>query len=103
MFGWRRWRRYRAARAEAAAERTVRKLRGRAAIREAESIVEATWVDQLDRADQSDPMLSDLRERERSAFAAAMHRRAAEAEADQRRLAAIRAAMPEKTRMRPTG
>lgn len=104
MFGGAAWRRYRSARAKAAAERTVRKLRGRAAVREAESIVEATWVDQLGRADRRDPRVPRLLARERSAFSAATRRRAAEAEADQQRLAAIAEEFSETTRtVPPTG
>lgn len=104
MVGWEAWRRYRAAKAKAAGERTVRKLRGRAAVREAENIVEATWVDQLDRAGHQEnvhPQLPDLLQRERSAFAEATHRREAEARADRRRLAAIAEEISETTRSVP--
>lgn len=104
MFGASAWRRYRSARAKAAAERTVRKLRGRAAVREAESIVEATWVDQLGQADRTDPRVPGLLARERSAFTAAARRRAAEAEEDRRRLEAIAEEFSEMTRtVPPTG
>ena len=104
MFGISAWRRYRTARAKAAGERTIRKLRGRAAIREAESIVEATWVEQLGRAQDLDPKLPRLLKRERSAFAAAARRRRIEAETDRRTLAAIKEEMAEMTRpVPPTG
>jgi hypothetical protein len=101
MFGISAWRRYRTARAKAAGERTIRKLRGRAAIREAENIVEATWVQELGRAEDIDPRLPRLLRRERSAFAAAARRRRIEAEADQRLLAAIKAEIAEMTRPVP--
>lgn len=104
MFGISAWRRYRTARAKAAGERTIRKLRGRAAVREAENIVEATWIEQLGRAEGLDPKLPRLLKRERSAFAAAARRRESEAEADRRRLAAITEEMAEMTRpVPPTG
>lgn len=101
MFGSTAWRRYRTARVKAAGERTVRKLRGRAAVREAENLVEAAWVEQLGRAVGSDPKVPHLLERERSAFHRAAHRRAAEAEADQRKLAAVTEEISEMTRQVP--
>lgn len=101
MFGMTAWRRYRTARAKAAGERTIRRLRGRAAIREAEGIVEATWVEQLKRAEHTDPRAPRLLKRERSAFAVAARRREVEAEADRRTLAAITEEISEMTRTVP--
>lgn len=101
MFGARAWRRYRAARAKAAGERTVRRLRGRAAVREAENVVEAAWVDRLGRADRGNPKVPRLLARERSAFLKAARRRAAEAEEDRRTLAAITQEISEMTRTVP--
>jgi hypothetical protein len=104
MFGAAAWRRHRSARAKAAAERKMRELRGRAAIRQAEDIVEAAWVEELGHADRADPRVRRLLARERSAFAAAARRRAAEAEADWRRLAAIAKEFAEiPGRVPPTG
>ena len=104
MFGSTTWRQYRQARAKAASERTIRKLRGRASVREAEDIVEAAWLEQLARADSEDPKVPLLLERrERSAFADATRRRAAEAEADREKLAAIAQEMSEMTRSMPPG
>ena len=104
MFGRSAWHRHRTARAKAAGERTIRKLRGRAAVREAENTVEAMWVEQLGRAEGIDPRLTRLVKRERSAFAAAARRRRIETEADQRMLAAITEEMAGMTRpVPPTG
>lgn len=101
MFGAKAWRRYRRARARAAGERAVRTLRGRAAVREAEGLVEAAWIDKLDRADRADPRVPHLLEREREAFEKAARRRAAEAEADRLRLAAITEEISETIRTVP--
>lgn len=89
MFGSAAWRRHRAAKARAANERLVRDLRGRGAVREAEGIVESAWVDGLDDAERTDPTVRGILEREREAFHRATRRRAAEAEQDRRRLAAL--------------
>jgi hypothetical protein len=89
MFGSAAWRRHRAAKAEATCERLLRELRGRAAVREAEDVVESAWIDGLDRAEQTDPTVRGLLERERDAFHEATRQRAVEAEIDQRRLAAL--------------
>ena len=89
MFGSAAWRRHRAAKAQAACERLVRDLCGRAAVREAEDVVESAWIDSLDRAEQTDPTVRGLLERERDAFHEATRQRAAEAEHDRRRLAAL--------------
>jgi hypothetical protein len=89
MFGSAAWRRHRAAKAEEARERLVRDLCGRAAVREAEDMVESAWIDDLDHAEQADPTVRSLLEKERAAFQRATRRRAAEAENDQRRLAEL--------------
>ena len=90
MFGSAAWRRHRAAKAKAACERTVRELGDRAAVREAEDLVESAWVRGLDRAERTDPTVRGLLEHERAAFAEAGRRREAEAEQDQQRLADAR-------------
>jgi hypothetical protein len=101
MFGWKAWRRHRSERAKAACERAIRELRGRAAVREAEDLVEAAWIDRLDQADTDDPNVPYLVERERAAFIKAAHRRAVEAEADRRRLAAVTEEITDLTRPAP--
>ncbi|WP_344660734.1 hypothetical protein [Catenulispora subtropica] len=83
------WRRRHEAKAEAARARLISDLRGRAAVREAESLVGSAWIDGLDRAEQADPTVRHLLERERDAFVRATRRRTAEAERDQHRLAAV--------------
>jgi len=103
MFGSTAWRRYRLERAKAARERTIRKLRGRASVREAEDIVEAAWLEQLARAGSDDPKVPRLLERERVAFEDATRRRALEAEMDRATLAAIREEISETTRSMPPG
>ena len=51
MFGSAAWRRHREARARSARERLLRELRARAAVREAETLVESAWIDGLDRSE----------------------------------------------------
>ncbi|NUR62232.1 MAG: hypothetical protein HOV87_26765 [Catenulispora sp.] len=89
MFGSAAWRRHRAAKVQTACERLARDLHGRAAVREAEGVVESAWIDGLDQAEQTDPTIRSLLEREREAFDEATRQRAAEAEKDRRRLAAL--------------
>jgi hypothetical protein len=93
MFGPANWRRYRAARAKAVCERNMQELCGRALVREAEDLVESAWIDGLDRAEHADPTVRLILERERAAFVRAARRRAAEADKDQRRMAAVTAEM----------
>jgi ABC-type methionine transport system ATPase subunit len=101
MFGSAAWRRHREARAQAAREHLVREVCARAAVREAESMVESAWIDGLDSAEQADPTARALLEREREAFARATRRRAAETENDRRRLAALTEAMTRSRRTVP--
>jgi len=102
MIGPANWRRYREARAKAQCERLMRELSGRALIREAEDLVESAWIDGLDRAEHADPTVRLVLERERASFAKASRRRAAEADKDQQRLAAVTAEMVQLTRTGPT-
>ena len=102
MFGPASWRRYRAARARAACERDLWELCGRALVREAEDLVETAWIDGLDRAEHADPTVRLILERERAAFVRATRRRAAEADRDRRRMAAVTAEMVQLTRTGPS-
>lgn len=97
MFGPASWRRYRATRAKEACERNLQELCGRALVREAEDLVESAWIEGLDRAEHADPTVRLILERERAAFARAARRRAAEADKDQRRMAAVTAEMTQLT------
>ena len=97
MFGSAAWRRHRAARVQAARERLAREVCARAAVREAETLVESAWIDGLDRAEEADPTVRALLERERETFYRATRRRAAEAENDRRRLAALTEEMIQST------
>jgi len=101
MFGSAAWRRHREARARAAREHLVRELCARAAVREAETLVESAWIDGLDHAEQTDPTVRAVLEREREAFARATRRRAAEAENDQRKMAALTEEIAQAPRMAP--
>lgn len=101
MFGPATWRRYRAARQKATCERLMQELCGRALVREAEDLVETVWIDGLDRAEHADPTVRLILERERASFERATRRRAAEADKDQRRLAAVTAEMVQLTRTGP--
>ncbi|MBS2535175.1 hypothetical protein KGQ20_20640 [Catenulispora sp. NF23] len=98
MFGPTTWRRYRAAKAKSACERMIGELSGRALVREAEDLVESAWIDGLDRAEHADPTVRLILERERAAFTRAARKRSAEAEKDQRRLAAAKADLVQLTR-----
>jgi hypothetical protein len=101
MFGPATWRRYRAARAKEVCERNLQELCGRALVREAEDLVETAWIDGLDRAEHADPTVRLILERERAAFARATRKRAAEADKDQRRMAAVTAEMVQLARTGP--
>jgi hypothetical protein len=79
----------------------MRELCGRALVREAEDLVESVWIEGLDRAEHADPTVRLILERERAAFARAARRRAAEADKDQRRMAAATAEMMQLTRTGP--
>lgn len=101
MFGPATWRRYRATRQKAACERLMRELCGRALVREAEDLVETVWIEGLDRAENADPTVRLILERERAAFLRAARKRASEADKDQRRMAAATAEMVQLTRTGP--
>ena len=101
MIGPATWRSYREARAKAQCERLMGELSGRALIREAEDLVESAWIEGLDRAEHADPTVRLVLERERASFAKAARRRAAEADRDQQRLAAVTAEMTQLTRTAP--
>ncbi|MEY9929074.1 hypothetical protein ABH926_003714 [Catenulispora sp. GP43] len=103
MFGPATWRRHRAARQKAACERVMQELCGRALVREAEDLVETVWIEGLDRAEHADPTVRLILERERAAFVRATRRRAAEADKDQRRMAAATAEMVQLTGTGPQG
>jgi hypothetical protein len=76
-------------------------LCGRALVREAEDLVETVWVEGLDRAENADPTVRLILERERASFLRATRKRAAEADKDQRRMAAATAEMVQLTRTGP--